>query len=203
MQTLQTLSEAVDSRSSKIIQQKVGNILKGNKMAGVVASINGNTANVYVNGSDTLTTNIPIRYGLIVAVNDEVWIERINFSDIDLQITSKRVLDNTNWISWTSAVLGNSWVNTGGLYYNAEYKLDANGFVHLRGVIKSGMVGSTAFTLPVGCRPSKKVPIPTISYNGSTYIIARVDISNTGTVVPVIGSNNEFYLDNIMIPAEQ
>ena len=80
----------------------------------------------------------------------------------------------------------NSWVNWGAPYFNAAYWKDPLGFVHLRGVIQSGVVGSAAFTLPPGFRPAGTVLLATISNNA----IGRVEVANTGTVTPISPSSN-------------
>lgn len=79
-----------------------------------------------------------------------------------------------------------SWVNYGAPYSNAGYQKDPNGWVRFVGVIKSGTVGSAAFTLPPGFRPVSAKALLTLS-NGTT---GRVDIGTDGTVTPVSPSNN-------------
>lgn len=56
---------------------------------------------------------------------------------------------------WLDATLENSWVAFGGDYPSAQYWKDEAGFVHLRGIVKSGTYNSAAaiFTLPIGYRP--------------------------------------------------
>jgi len=80
----------------------------------------------------------------------------------------------------------NSWVNFGGGWAGAAFWRDPLGFVHLRGLIKSGVVGSPAFTLPPGFRPKVNEPFVTIS-NGA---VGRVDVLTDGTVVPASPSSN-------------
>ena len=69
----------------------------------------------------------------------------------------------TTYGTWQTVSFEHSWVNYGGSYGNAAYMKDAFGVVHLRGMIKSGTVGSSAFTLPAGCRPPAQVLAVTIS----------------------------------------
>lgn len=80
----------------------------------------------------------------------------------------------------------NSWVAWGAPYHDPGFYKDPLGFIHLRGIIKLGTVGSTAFTLPPGMRPSSTVLHPVISNNA----IGRLDIAADGTVKPVSPSNN-------------
>jgi hypothetical protein len=79
-----------------------------------------------------------------------------------------------------------SWVNYGSPYSNAGYILEPGGWVTLVGVVKSGTVGSSAFTLPPGARPASLKSLPTMS-NG---VFGRVDIGSDGTVTPISPSNN-------------
>lgn len=80
----------------------------------------------------------------------------------------------------------NSWVNFGAPYSNASYVKRPGGWVELIGVIKNGVVGSAAFTLPPGLRPISSKPIGTLS-NG---VFGRVDVGSDGTVTPIAPSNN-------------
>lgn len=94
-----------------------------------------------------------------------------------------------------NAAFANSWVNYGSPYFSAGYWKDALGWVHLRGVIKSGTVGSTAFTLPPGFRPASDVGPLIVFSNGGA---GRLDIKADGTVTPVSPSSNVYVvLDNI------
>lgn len=54
--------------------------------------------------------------------------------------------------AWINATLENGWVSYGTSWYPASYMKDSDGFVHLRGLIKSGTLGATALTLPAGYR---------------------------------------------------
>lgn len=87
-----------------------------------------------------------------------------------------------------NAAFANSWANYGSGWGEASYWKDPLGFVHLRGLIKSGTVGSHAFTLPPGFRPITNETYPTIS-NGA---VGRVDVLTDGQVEPVSPSNNTY-----------
>ena len=103
---------------------------------------------------------------------------------------------------WTDVATGigfaNSWVNYGGVYAQARYRKDGQGFVHLSGVIKSGTMGASAFTLPVGYRPSLQLIFPAAS--GST---TRVDVLPDGPVIPTTGTAASCALDAIVFYADQ
>lgn len=89
----------------------------------------------------------------------------------------------------------NSWTHFGSPYHNAAFWKDPLGFVHLRGVVKSGVVGSAAFTLPPGYRPPGEIAHLVLS-NGTT---GRVDIQADGSVIPKTPSSNlSVSLDNFV-----
>lgn len=99
--------------------------------------------------------------------------------------------------AFTAPTLTNSWVNFGGgTLADAGYLL-FGGVVHLRGTIKSGTIGLSAFTLPTGYRPSKRLVFAAISNDA----LGRLDVNADGTVVPggasSVGSNTYFSLDGI------
>lgn len=87
----------------------------------------------------------------------------------------------------------NSWVAWGAGEAVPGYWKDPFGFVHLKGVIKSGTINTTAFTLPPGFRPAEKQTIAVIS-NGA---IGRLDVATDGQVTPVSGSNVYVSLNNV------
>ena len=90
----------------------------------------------------------------------------------------------------------NSWVNFGGGESTAGYWRDPFGFVTLKGVIKSGTINTTCFTLPPGYRPLEKQLVATIS----NAAIGRLDITTAGAVIPVSGNNAYFSLNNVRFP---
>lgn len=89
-----------------------------------------------------------------------------------------------------SAPFENSWMNYG-TYGTAQYWFDAQGRVHISGVIKSGTIGQAAFTLPAGYRPAAAVIASTDSNAAHGQIIVGTD----GKVYPNAGSNVQFALD--------
>jgi hypothetical protein len=95
--------------------------------------------------------------------------------------------------TWTAATLTNSWVTFGGTFPTPGYRKDANGRVYLRGVIKTGAVGTTAFTLPAGYRPPAKVGFSPLNSTAG----AELDVNADGTVVPSGGSNTYVGLDGV------
>ena len=93
----------------------------------------------------------------------------------------------------------NGWTNYGGGYNLAGFLLDANGFIHLRGLIKSGTIGQAAFTIPPGFRPEYDQLFGTVSNSA----IGRVDVTRAGLVIPSVGSNAWISLDGLIFRAYQ
>lgn len=96
----------------------------------------------------------------------------------------------------------NSWVNYNtASFYGAAFYKDALGFVHLRGLVKSGTVGTgfAIFTLPTGYRPLKQLGYVV---NANTAF-GNLRISTDGKVFLETGSNAYLFLDGITFWPEQ
>lgn len=94
----------------------------------------------------------------------------------------------------------NSWVNFDATR-GARFRKYPDGKVRIQGIIKTGATGTTAFTLPVGYRPTSTQTFPIISAASTGY----VSIDSTGIVVPVtVGGNvsTYAYLDGIEFDTE-
>lgn len=99
----------------------------------------------------------------------------------------------------TVASFNNSWTNYGSPYYEVSYRKDVFNVVQLRGVLKSGTVGSSAFTLPPGFRPTKTLKLAVVSNDA----IGLLEIASSGAVTPKSPSSNVYVsLDNISFLAE-
>ena len=98
----------------------------------------------------------------------------------------------------------NSWVNYSIDFFDFAFMKDQLGIVHLRGLIKSGTVGSVALILPTGFRPTYNATdrylFPTLS-NGAA---GRIDIfAANGYVTPLTPSNNTWVaVDGLTFKAE-
>ncbi|NOV28012.1 hypothetical protein E5S69_31495 [Cupriavidus necator] len=99
--------------------------------------------------------------------------------------------------AWIAPTLLNSWVNFGGGFNNAGYYKDLSGVVHLRGMVKSGVIGNAVFNLPAGYRPANEELFVAIS-NGA---LGRVDIYPSGDVGATSGSNSWLSLDGMTFRA--
>jgi len=102
-----------------------------------------------------------------------------------------------NAFTWTTPTLSGTWANFGGAFAGAAYGKTAEGLVVLRGLIKSGTIGTAAFTLPTGFRPAADKRFGVIS-NGAA---GRVDISTAGVVTPSTGNNAYVTLNDIRFAA--
>lgn len=80
----------------------------------------------------------------------------------------------------------NTWVSYGAPYQSASFTKTADNLVLLHGVIKSGTLGSVAFTLPPGYRPDALLSLPALSNSA----FGRVDIASDGSVTPQSPSSN-------------
>lgn len=102
--------------------------------------------------------------------------------------------------SFAAVSFENSWANFSSDYHMAGYYRDAFGRVFLRGLIASGSVGSTAFTLPSGYRPEKHCLFSVVSNDS----IGQVFITTAGAVTPISPSNNAWVsLEGISFVAVQ
>ena len=91
--------------------------------------------------------------------------------------------------AWTAVTFQNSWTDLGGVDQTAQYRKIGD-VVHLRGMITSGVMSSSAFTLPVGFRPAAQVWYGTVSANA----FAAFYVTIAGLVVPSAGSAASFSL---------
>ncbi|EJW16536.1 hypothetical protein M5X00_20415 [Paenibacillus alvei] len=110
--------------------------------------------------------------------------------------------------SWITPALLNGWVKWDDRWAPPQYYKDDNGIVHLRGLIKGGVIdGNTAiFILPQGYRPSHSSCHATYSQGsgGVDGVLARIDISGaTGSVYPTRGSSELLSLEGISFRAEK
>jgi hypothetical protein len=96
--------------------------------------------------------------------------------------------------TWHAATLQNKWVNYGAPYNSAAYTLTDDGWVRLRGLVKSGTLDTSIFTLPVGYRPPAQCLFP-ISTSPDT--VGRVDVHADGRVMATTGNVSWMSLDGL------
>jgi hypothetical protein len=126
------------------------------------------------------------------------WIPKFLQDNLNLNISRQQIVNvlGENWRNvgdTNQPAYQNSWVNFGGIYAPAGFRIDYLGVVHLRGMIKNGTLNTPAFTLPAGYRPEFRVLVG-VDSNGAH---GRVEITPSGDVIPVSGSNLWFQLDDL------
>jgi len=129
--------------------------------------------------------------GAIVGTTDTQTLSNktINGSQlVDGSVTGLKMYDS----GWTAVTLQNSWVN-----YDTTYGVTAltyirkiGNVVFLRGLVKSGTIGATIFTLPTGWRPSINIIFSTVSASA----FAEMRVNSNGTVVATSGNNTWYSL---------
>lgn len=103
---------------------------------------------------------------------------------------------------WTAAALENSWVNTGGLFADAEFRKLSSGLVVLHGTVQGGVSDSVVLTLPAGYRPLEYCGYLLGCSQAGSVVYAWVYAD--GTIHVSFGSNpGTVYLDAIQFFAEQ
>jgi hypothetical protein len=102
-------------------------------------------------------------------------------------------IDTSIQNAWVAPTLLNSWVNFGGAWGDAAYMIDTMGFVHLKGLVKSGTVGAPLFVLPAGYRPLTKIGFPIMANGAFGWVSVLAD----GTVQIEAGSNVFASIDGI------
>lgn len=114
-----------------------------------------------------------------------------------LQWLAALVADQGNAISWSGVSSGvgyqNSWADLDAARA-VQYGTDGRGQVYLRGAMKSGVVNSTAFTLPAAFAPVAARQFA-VNSNGAFGVIV---VGTDGTVTLSLGSNVSAFLDGIL-----
>ncbi|MBY0202986.1 MULTISPECIES: hypothetical protein [Paenibacillus] len=126
-----------------------------------------------------------------------------NTTRISVLESKKAEKDNPAWITPT---LLNGWINYSAAYQPPGYYKDSQGVVHLRGLISSGTsgTGTFIFNLPVGYRPKRAILFNTLTSNGTTLVVATLEIASNGVVyLGFAGGNTWLNLENISFLAEQ
>lgn len=97
--------------------------------------------------------------------------------------------------AWTSISLLNSWTNFGSPYFDAQYCIDAEGWVHLRGLVKSGTALANLGSVPI-CAGGMWASTQ-IVFGG----VGRCMISGSSVLLdPGMGTNAYVSLDGIQYP---
>lgn len=97
--------------------------------------------------------------------------------------------------TWLNVTFSTGWSNFGSPFTNAQYCLDALGFVRFRGTIKSSSSTPPAliFTLPVGYRPEAAINMLVQSGNSNTS--GGITIQTNGEVRNVTAPNPQLFVN--------
>lgn len=119
-----------------------------------------------------------------------------------LQMGADNVIESSGE-AWIAPTFTNSWVDYNTGFANAAYRKDAQGYVHLRGLIKSGTIGTAAFNLPAGYRPAAGTNSTLVFGTLSSSGAGRVDVTSAGDVNVLAPSANAWTsLEGITFKAE-
>ena len=95
---------------------------------------------------------------------------------------------------WILPTFLNSWVDFGSGFTGMRYRKDTVGNVHVQGMAKNGTSAAAAmFVLPVGYRPTGRMPFASWSDNGA----ARLDIHSDGTVQMAVNGSTTWNSMNV------
>jgi hypothetical protein len=100
-------------------------------------------------------------------------------------------------VKYISPTLDNSWLRYDETFHGPGYIRTTAGIIVLTGLVKSGTLGATLFTLPEGYRPDVVHVLPTISNAGAAF----VSVFPSGEVVMSGASAGWTSLDGIMFPS--
>lgn len=159
-----------------------------------LSATTGNTL-LALSHQHAITTSSAAAVSTIVATNASGYITG--------KLLSGSVIDHGGWINMAGSY-NNAWVDfnaPGGTFNPGQYYKDQMGFVHLRGLVKTGTVNVSMFTLPSGYRPlSGRLIFPTSSSVGGVPTFVRVDVIQDGNIYQVsapAGANVAQSLDGI------
>lgn len=92
---------------------------------------------------------------------------------------------------WVAPTFSGTWVNSGGTNQTLRYRKVGADRVKLEGVIKSGTIGTSCMTLPLGFRPKAARQFGA----ASNSLFGAFVVNTDGTVVPYAGSNVWFSIE--------
>ena len=112
------------------------------------------------------------------------------------QLSAKAAIAQEDCIAPT---LANSWVQyDNAAIHNVAYYKNTLATVYLRGLMKNGIIGQPAFSLPAGYRPLKNIYFPIVSNSAFGYVL----VLSTGSVTAMVGNNSFVSLSGISFRAE-
>jgi len=103
-----------------------------------------------------------------------------------------RLTTATTPSAWIAPTFLNGWVNFGSGQQVAQYR-KVGDLVYLRGVVKSGTLGASAFNLPAGYRP----PLDLAFAVSSAGAFGNIAVNATGDVIPANGNVVSFHFNGV------
>jgi len=131
------------------------------------------------------------------------WLPRFLSQNVNLQMTVAQLprVEQTKLVGNVGQPqFKNGWVNYGAPGDLCGFYKNAFGQVFIVGVVASGTVGTTIFTLPPGYRPQATCAFPGLAKtsSGGNYSFASVLVQASGDVIAdVAGGNASFSLAGI------
>jgi len=161
-----------------------------------------NSGLILASGSDGLpNVTRATLYGDIIRLSEQ---DAVNGFDVTLDATGidiAGVLKFGNFFAagpsffaageegWIAPTLLNSWVDYAAGWTAAGYRLDPDGYVTIRGLVKNGTLNTTIFTLPVGYRPPAHELFEVgMNANGRS----RIDVNSNGNVSTSGATSNAY-----------
>lgn len=126
----------------------------------------------------------------------KAWIVRWLYGNVNFEIVQDQLppVEASHLVGVSGEVaFDGTWVNFGGSNEPARYWKDYTEIVHLGGIVKSGAIGTTIFTLPAGYRPQYAMIYPVSSNN----LFGVLTVNPDGTVVATAGSATYFSLSGV------
>jgi hypothetical protein len=100
---------------------------------------------------------------------------------------------------WQTPALQNGWLQYDTIWGNAAMYRKIGPLVFCRGLVKSGTLGASIFTLPVGYRPS----INMLFASEAADTICRISVQPDGTITTGAGGSQAWTsLCNLIFPAD-
>jgi hypothetical protein len=136
------------------------------------------------NYANTITADTPAVASEVQGNFDDIldWIKTYYQQAEDTTTEIAAAIAAITATSWANVSFENSWVNLGSGYQSAQYR-KVGDIVYLRGSIKDGSSGTTAFTLPANFRPPAHVQYATRGNVSGT--VAFCTVFSSGAVEPV------------------
>lgn len=113
-------------------------------------------------------------------------------------LSLQSIFYTSSYTDWHGMTLQNGWVYYGSSLTTPAYTKATDGLVSLKGLIKTGTVGTTITTLPAGYRPAQRI----LYHSVSSGVYYRLDINSNGDVICVSGNNGWMSLDGVVFYAD-